>query len=222
MLLMSNTRNTSAIPSPATLHHSLMRLADFPSLVLSNSALATCVCCPEMISPACSPRRLTATVARVIGSTMCPHHNYSFPTIVDREPMLLPSQHPHAAHGCWKPVPYEAQQPLSEASRQRGSESSRTASLCDPMEAVADRFRPSFSPAVLPACHKQRSRAVCSGQSRSLGEGCLAGRTALTWPVLAPRNCMACKGSRLGSGLAVPRRPIGPARSRTAAPPPPS
>jgi hypothetical protein len=53
----------------------------------------------------------------------------------------------------------------------------------------------SLSPAVPPACHKQRSRAVSSGQSRSLGEGPLAGHAALTWPALAPRNCMACKGS---------------------------
>jgi hypothetical protein len=42
---------------------------------------------------------------------------------------------------------------------------------------------PSFSPAVPPACHKQRSRAVCSGQSRSLEAGRWAGlrRPDLGW-----------------------------------------
>jgi hypothetical protein len=49
--------------------------------------------------------------------------------------------------------------------------------------------------AVPPTCHKQRSPAVCSGQSRSLGEGGLAGRTPLTWGGGGGRNCMACKGS---------------------------
>ena len=34
--------------------------------------------------------------------------------------------------------------------------------------AVAATGTPSFSPAVPPACHKQRARAVASGQSRSL------------------------------------------------------
>ena len=34
---------------------------------------------------------------------------------------------------------------------------------------------PHSSPAVPPACHKQRSRAVCSGQSRSIGGGRWAG-----------------------------------------------
>jgi hypothetical protein len=54
----------------------------------------------------------------------------------------------------------------------------------------------SSSPAVPPACHKQRSPAVCSGQSRSLREGRWAGRTSLTWGGGGGRNCMACKGSR--------------------------
>ena len=53
----------------------------------------------------------------------------------------------------------------------------------------------SFSPAVLPACHKQRSPAVSSGQSRSLRGGHWAGRTCLTWGRRGGRNCMACKGS---------------------------
>ena len=39
----------------------------------------------------------------------------------------------------------------------------------------------SFSPAVPPACHKQRSPAVSSGQSRSLRGGRWAGRASLTW-----------------------------------------
>ena len=55
----------------------------------------------------------------------------------------------------------------------------------------------SFSPAVPPTCHKQRSPAVSSGQSRSLGEGGLAGHTPLTWGGGGGRNCMTCKRSRL-------------------------
>jgi len=53
----------------------------------------------------------------------------------------------------------------------------------------------SFLPAVPPTCHKQRSRAVPSGQSRSLGHGRWAGCARLTWAARAARNCMACKGS---------------------------
>jgi hypothetical protein len=55
----------------------------------------------------------------------------------------------------------------------------------------------SFLPAVPPACHKQRSPAVSSGQSgllegdRWLGAGCL------TWGGGGGRNCMACTRSRL-------------------------
>jgi len=52
-----------------------------------------------------------------------------------------------------------------------------------------------FSPAVPPACHKQRTRAVSSGQPRSLPEGRSAGRTSLTCAAGGGRNCMACKGS---------------------------
>jgi hypothetical protein len=63
----------------------------------------------------------------------------------------------------------------------------------------------SFSPAVPPACHKQRSRAVCSGQSRSLRGGRWAGRTSLTWDGGGGRNCMACKGS----GVQIPSAPPG-------------
>jgi len=37
----------------------------------------------------------------------------------------------------------------------------------------------SFWPAVPPVCHKQRSRAVSSGQSRSHGEDHRAGRRSL-------------------------------------------
>jgi hypothetical protein len=53
----------------------------------------------------------------------------------------------------------------------------------------------SFLPAVPPACHKQRSPAVSSGQSRSLREGRHGGYLPLTSGVGAGRNCMACKGS---------------------------
>jgi hypothetical protein len=60
----------------------------------------------------------------------------------------------------------------------------------------------SFSPAVPPACHKQRSPAVSSGQSRSLEDGRWTGRRSLTCGGDGGRTCMACKGSsrvRLGS-----------------------
>ena len=52
----------------------------------------------------------------------------------------------------------------------------------------------SFSPAVPPACHKQRARAVCIGHSRSVRGGRWAGRTTLTWGGGGGRNCIACKG----------------------------
>jgi hypothetical protein len=54
---------------------------------------------------------------------------------------------------------------------------------------------PSFSPAVPPTCHKQRTPAVSSGQPRSLHEGRCAGRGLPTWALRAERDCMACKGS---------------------------
>jgi hypothetical protein len=54
----------------------------------------------------------------------------------------------------------------------------------------------SSSAAVPPACHKQRSIAVSSGQSRSHRGGRCAGRTLLTWGGRGARNCMACKGQR--------------------------
>jgi hypothetical protein len=53
----------------------------------------------------------------------------------------------------------------------------------------------SSSAAVPPACHKQRSRAVSSGHSRSLRGGRWTGRPSLTWGGGGGRNCMACKGS---------------------------
>ena len=58
--------------------------------------------------------------------------------------------------------------------------------------------------AVPPACHKQRSLAVSSGQSRSLRQGRWTGRPPLTWTGRGAGNCMACKGSRLGSALPCP------------------
>jgi hypothetical protein len=55
-----------------------------------------------------------------------------------------------------------------------------------------------FSPAVPSACHKQRSRAVCSGQSRSLETTVALGSGSLTWGGEEVRNCMACKRSPTG------------------------
>ena len=51
-----------------------------------------------------------------------------------------------------------------------------------------------FAPAV-PPTHKQRARAVSSGQSRSLEEDRWTGRRALTWGGGGGRNCITCKGS---------------------------
>jgi hypothetical protein len=62
---------------------------------------------------------------------------------------------------------------------------------------------PSFSPAVPPACHKQRAPAVSSGQPRSLRGGRWAGHTSLTWGGGGGRNCMACKRS----GVQIPSAP---------------
>jgi hypothetical protein len=66
---------------------------------------------------------------------------------------------------------------------------------------------------VPPTCHKQRSRAVASGQSRSLRDGRCAGRWPLTWTVGTARNCMACKGSTLDRPCRA-GQPAGGMRSR--------
>jgi hypothetical protein len=54
---------------------------------------------------------------------------------------------------------------------------------------------------VPPTCHKQRSRAVSGGQSRSLREGPDAGHMPLTWTTGTAQHCMACKvsGFRISS-----------------------
>jgi hypothetical protein len=69
-------------------------------------------------------------------------------------------------------------------------------------EAVATGGASPFSPAVPPACHKQRSPAVSSGQPRSLTEGLCAWQASLTWGGGGGRNCMACKGSPVVSVVA--------------------
>jgi hypothetical protein len=61
----------------------------------------------------------------------------------------------------------------------------------------------SFSPAVPPTCHKQRARAVSSGQSRSLRDGRCAACGPLTRTVDMARHCMACKGSLEITALAA-------------------
>jgi hypothetical protein len=63
----------------------------------------------------------------------------------------------------------------------------------------------SYSPPVPLACHEQRSRAVSSGQSRSLRDGRCAGGGPLTWTVGTARNCMACKRSKDRWGLRLDR-----------------
>jgi hypothetical protein len=52
----------------------------------------------------------------------------------------------------------------------------------------------SFSPAVPPACHKQRSRAVCSGQSRSLETTVALGSGSLTWVGEEPETAWHARG----------------------------
>src|SRR4029453_947489 len=69
-------------------------------------------------------------------------------------------------------------------------------------------------------CHKQRSPAVSSGQSRSVQKGRRTGPGALTWGGGGGRNCMACKGS----GVQIPSAPpqvSGPLRPRPSANRPP-
>jgi hypothetical protein len=99
----------------------------------------------------------------------------------------------------------------------RGGGSPRTGLTLPPIWSRRRQARAlSFVPAVPPTCHKQRSPAVSSGQSRSLGQGRCAGRTPLTWGGGGARNCMACKGS----GVQIPSAPPqvnGPLRGR---PPP--
>jgi hypothetical protein len=55
----------------------------------------------------------------------------------------------------------------------------------------------SFSPAVPPACHKQRSRAVCSGQSRSLETTVALGSGSLTWGGGGGRTAWHARGQGL-------------------------
>jgi hypothetical protein len=117
---------------------------------------------------------------------------------------------PSSARACWH----------GSADRPGGADESPHPAAASPLgschEAVGHRGRASpygragsrrrqarassFSPAVPPMCHKQRSPALSSGQSRSLGEGGCAGRTPLTWGGGVGRNCMACKGS----GIQIP------------------
>jgi hypothetical protein len=85
-------------------------------------------------------------------------------------------------------------------------------------EPLPPRARWSFSSAVPPACHKQRSPAVSSGQSRSLETTVALGSGSLTWGGGGGRNCMACKGS----GVQIPSAPPqvrGPLRPRPPANP---
>jgi hypothetical protein len=53
-----------------------------------------------------------------------------------------------------------------------------------------------------------RSRAVCSGQSRSLETTVALGSGSLTWGGGGGRTCMACKGSSVRIDPAVPGWPI--------------
>jgi hypothetical protein len=57
-------------------------------------------------------------------------------------------------------------------------------------------------------CHKQRSRTVSSGHSRSLRDGRCTGRLPVTCSVGTARHCMACKGS---GSIVSPSTPAGPA-----------
>jgi hypothetical protein len=61
-----------------------------------------------------------------------------------------------------------------------------------------------FSPAVPPACHKERSVAVCSGKARSLQGGRCAGRCPLTWTTCGHR----CANMRFRRSLATVDRQV--------------
>jgi hypothetical protein len=69
----------------------------------------------------------------------------------------------------------------------------------------------SFPPAVPPASHKQRSRAVCSGQSRSLETTVALGSGSLTWGGEA-ETAWHARGQGLGSALLCPAGRSGPCR----------
>ena len=75
-----------------------------------------------------------------------------------------------------------------------------------------------FSPAVPPACHKQRSPAVSSGQSRSLEAGRWAGRRLPDLGGGRRPKLHGMQGLMALIGLAVPGPPIGPWSPRTRAP----
>jgi hypothetical protein len=66
---------------------------------------------------------------------------------------------------------------------------------------------PSFSPAVPLACHKQRSPAVRSGQSRSLRGGHWAGRICLTWGGEEAETAWHAS-AHVGSGEVTRPRPL--------------
>jgi hypothetical protein len=90
-------------------------------------------------------------------------------------------------------------EPFGSCQRRRGRRG-RASPSCRAGSRRRRQMRSSlFSPAVPPACHKRRSRAVSGGQPRSPRLGDCAGRPLLTWAAYRPRNCMACKWSWSGS-----------------------
>jgi hypothetical protein len=159
---------------------------------------------PSRQAAECSGRERTPPVPRNLRSAR-PSRRYQRALWAADRSSSLPTQLPRALPGsCPRGVAYRGR--ASPCGRVRGRR-------CQ-VEAT------SSSPAVPPACHKQRSPAVCSGQSRSLGEGGWAGRTPLTWDGGEARNCMACKGS----GVQIPSAPpqvSGPLRRRPPANRPP-
>jgi hypothetical protein len=70
----------------------------------------------------------------------------------------------------------------------------------------------SLSPAVPPACYKQRSRAVCSGQSRSLRHGEQLGPSSRDLAHCSNPKLHGMQGVTAGIGLAVPTGRSGPVR----------
>jgi hypothetical protein len=110
--------------------------------------------------------------------------------------------------------------PRRFAACQRDAESPQTGLTLRPeLGAVAVRYeRRVILAGVPPACHKQRSRAVSSGQPRSIREGGYARRTFPDLGRGSRPKLHGMQGVKALIGLAVPGRPIGPWSRRTGAP----
>jgi hypothetical protein len=115
------------------------------------------------------------------------------------EPQVKPPAQPRPATPSGGGPEFETPHPVAASppgSCPRGGGSPRTGLT---LQASWSRHRQDehrcSCPAVPPACHKQRSPAVSSGQPRSLREDRCAAHRPLTCGGKAARHCMACKCS---------------------------